>query len=649
MHNLFDREWLIANRLGGYASGTVCGANTRRYHGLLVAAFNPPTDRRVVVAKIEERVFVNGTYHDLSSNQYSGVVYPNGTRYLNNFSNLPFPTWQYGMDNWKLEKRVCMVESSNTTLVSYTNSGKTPFFLELHPLYEDSDFHETFHENLFTDFYTEISKNRLTTYAHYGSKPLFTEWSSGEFIEARSWYRHIELPKERERGLDFVCDYYRIGYVKHELRPKEQLVLCLTLEVDVLQRDIKKLYSEENRKSGNKAVRKEQGFYTDLLRSGNQFLVKRKSTNSMSIIAGYHWFEDWGRDTMISMRGLTIATGNQLASKSILTTFYKSIDQGMIPDRFPDHSQDAVPYNTVDATLWLFIASYEYVIKFNDLPFVKRYMHILKGILDCHIAGTRYNIHVTKEGFLYGGQEDEQLTWMDAINKGNVITPRIGCPVEVNALWYNALKIYEAFCNDLKMEFDPKYKEICTRFETNFPKMFTNPQGTLFDVIVPNVTYDNCFRPNQLFCLSLPFSILEKQQQKNIFEAVREKLYTPYGLRTLDKENPNFRGAYKGNQSQRDNAYHQGTVWPYLLYEYYYAYFKLYGNTIKNKKRVVQELALLKDHFYNHQGLHCISEIFDGDEPKEGKGCIHQAWSVAALVRLYTEYELFGLDENQPN
>tara|TARA_R110002051_G_scaffold104456_2_gene177123 strand:- start:4912 stop:6846 length:1935 start_codon:yes stop_codon:yes gene_type:complete len=643
MKYLFEQEWLVTNGLGGYASGAVCGANTRRYHGLLVAALNPPTDRRVVVAKIEERVFINGTYHDLSTNQYSGVVYPNGSKYLNNFDNLPFPTWQYAMDNWKLEKNIFMAQDSNTVLVSYKNAGETSFFLELHPLYDDSDYHATFHENQFTDFYTEISPTQLKTYSHYGSKPVFTRWSTGEFTEARSWYKNIELPKEHDQGYDFVCDYYRIGYVKYELKPNEQLTLVFSLEEDVITSDIEKLYSKEKRNLEGGKIKKGQGFYGNLLRSGNQFLVKRNSTDSMSIIAGYHWFGDWGRDTMISMRGLTIATGNKAVSKSILSTFYRSIDQGLIPNKFPDQSQDYIDYNTIDATLWLFIASYEYVLKFNDLPFVKKHINILKGLLDCHISGTRYNIHVTEEGFLFGGQESEQLTWMDAIVAGKVITPRIGCPVEVNALWYNALKIYEVFCNDLKIEFGAEYADICNRFETNFSKMFTNPEGTLFDVIVPNVTYDNCFRPNQLFCLSLPFSLLEKAQQIKIFEAVREKLYTPYGLRTLDKEDTNYHGKYEGNRLQRDQAYHQGTVWPYLLFDYYHVFFKLYGATIENKKKVVRELALLKDHFYNQQGIQCISEVFDGDDPKEGKGCIHQAWSVAALIRLYTDYELFNV------
>lgn len=641
----YDREWLVTNGLGSFASSTIKGANTRHYHGLLVAAFNPPTDRMVMVAKIEERVLLNGQYLDLSTNQYPDVVHPNGMQYLNNFEANPLPHWQFGSDDWQLEKSICMVEGSNTTLVNYTNTGDTPLVLELHPLYAYTDYHGTFHENPSFNFYTELAPDHLKTYPQYGAHPVFTKWSGGDYSEARNWYKNIQLPKSQKRGLDYVCDYYRIGFLKKELKPSEQLTICFSTEENILQKKLISLWTTQKQKSVSKPLESASIFYDDLLNAGNQFLVARRSTKSESIIAGYHWFTDWGRDTMISMRGLTIATGRKAASKSILSTFYKSINQGMLPDRFPDND-DAVDYNTIDATLWLFISTYEYYLKFGDSVFIKKYLKALQGVLDWHIKGTRYNIRVTEEGFLYGGQEGKQLTWMDAIVDGKVITPRIGCPVEVNALWYNALKIYGFFCKELKMPADIKYDEISTKFETNFPKMFFNPEGTLYDVIVPNVSADSCFRPNQIFWLSLPFTVLNKAQQKNIFEAVKEKLYTPYGLRTLDMENPDFIGKYEGNQWLRDHAYHQGTVWPYLLYDYYHAFFRVYGKSKKNKLKVKVELTDLEVHFYNHEGLHCISEIFDGAEPYEGKGCIQQAWSIAALIKLYADYELYKLDEH---
>ncbi|MCK0146610.1 amylo-alpha-1,6-glucosidase [Arenibacter sp. F26102] len=642
MEDFFNKEWLVTNGLGGYASGAVNGANTRQYHGLLVAALEPPTDRMVVVAKIEERVLLDGQYHNLSSNQYPKVVFPESGHYLKSFDVNPTPSWQFAGNNWDLYKNIKMIPGSNTTVVTYTNNGIAPLVLELHPLYAYNDFHTTFHEASSYNFFTEFNEGHLKTFPKYGSQPVFTGWTSGQFFEDRSWFKNIILPKGKSRGLGSLCDYYRIGYLVHELQPGEDLTLYFTVEDDIIKNGLKNLPALGNEKQKSRNKKLQTGFFKDLMASGEQFLVQRKSTNSMSIIAGYHWFTDWGRDTMIAMRGLTIATGNQALSNSILNTFFKSVDQGMIPDRFPDNAKDPVHYNTIDATLWLFVASYDYHQKFKDLQFLKSHISILKDILDQHISGARYNIHITEEGFIYGGEPNVQLTWMDAIVGGKVITPRIGCPVEINALWYNALKIYENFCSVLKVEIDACYLSLVTRFETNFTKYFTNPQGTLYDVIVPGISQDNTFRPNQIYCLSLPFTVFNIDQQKSIFEAVKHRLYTPFGLRTLDQDNPDYKPNYEGNQWSRDHAYHQGTVWPFLLYEYFQSFFNIYGTTLENKKKVLSELEPLKEHFYFYNGIHCISEVFNGDDPKEGKGCIHQAWSVAAIIKLYVDY---GLDK----
>jgi|TARA_R110002020_G_scaffold398057_2_gene608074 predicted glycogen debranching enzyme len=642
LENLFKKEWLATNGLGGYASGAVNGANTRQYHGLLVAALEPPTDRTVVVAKIEERVLIDGQYHNISTNQYPKVIFPDGGKYLKNFDVDPSPTWQFADSDWDLRKNVQMISGSNTTVLTYTNNGNRPLVLELHPLYAYNDFHTTFHETPCYNFFTEFNNDHLKTYPEYGSNPVYTGWSAGHYFEARCWFKNIILSKGKARGLGSVCDYYRIGYLVHELQPGEDLILYFTIEENIVTEGIEKTLSLNNKNSTGNKENLVPGFFKDLMLSGEQFMVQRKSTNSMSIIAGYHWFTDWGRDTMIAMRGLTIATGKKELSKSILNTFFKSVDQGMIPDRFPDNAKDPVHYNTMDATLWLFVASYDYQKKFEDIAFVKDHIEILKNILDQHIAGARYNIHITEEGFIYGGECKVQLTWMDAIVGGKVITPRVGCPVEVNALWYNALKIYENFCEILNVDIESGYLELIAKFESNFTKFFINPQGTLFDVIIPGISQDNALRPNQIYCLSLPFGVLDNDQQRCIFEAVENKLYTPYGLRTLDPDSPEYKPNYEGNQWSRDHAYHQGTVWPFLLHEYFQAYFKIYGTSTENKKKVMLELEPLRKHFYQDNGIHCISEIFNGSEPQEGKGCIQQAWSVAAIIKLYID---FGLDK----
>ncbi|MET4082899.1 putative glycogen debranching enzyme [Pedobacter sp. UYP30] len=641
MNNTEQQEWLITNGLGGYVSGSVAGANTRSYHGLLIASLEPPTDRYVLVADIEEKITIGGLDCYLQENRYFGKAAVENPPHLIYFSVADFPTWSYGKnDDWRLEKSIYMKQKSNTVMVRYKNVGKSLFALTLHPLYAFSNFMATFTENTKTDFYSEIDSNTIKTFAQYGTKPLFTAWNNGSFTEQRTWYKNIVLAEEKDRGYGSLCDYYQIGVLEQSLAPGEEIILAFSLEkpIEVKQLEIEVAKIIAERQKGSEGIK--NGFYKNLLASSTQFLVHRNSTKSESVIAGYHWFADWGRDTMIAMRGLTIATGKKEISKSILLAFLGSLSEGMLPNRFPDYSGDEVEYNTIDATLWLFVSFFEYHQKFKDDAFAKKHLKVLKSILDKHLAGTRYNIHVTEEGFLYGGENGVQLTWMDAKVDGKVITPRIGCPVEINALWYNALKIYEFFCNRFDVPFDSKYAGVLSKLEGNFVKMFSNQAGTLYDVIVPGKTVDDSFRPNQLFAISLPYTLLNKTQQKKIFEAVKEKLYTPYGIRTLDINNPSFKEVYFGDQQHRDDAYHQGTVWPFLLYEYFSAELRIYGSSVARRKRVFKALEKIRDHFYSDAGIHCISEIFDGLNPKHGKGCIQQAWSVGAILKLYEDFNL---------
>ena len=642
MNDIFNKEWLVTNGLGGYASGTVVGANTRRYHGLLVASENPPTDRRIVVAKIEERVFQQDTYFDLSANQFPGVVYPKGYEYLHSFERIPLPCWQYKTENWHLEKTIFMVYGSNATVVEYSNKGDRPFRLEAHPLFADYEYHQGFRENGFYDYYTEPQEHRLKIYPHFQGKPIFMRWSKGDFIQARNWYKNIQWPMEAYRGYDAVADYYRIGYLTYDLKPGESLFMVFSTKELVGSRSPADLKEEElNRIKELKNISTENVFFNDLLTSADQFLVQRKSTGSETIIAGYHWFADWGRDTMIAMRGLTIAIGDKNASKSILTTFFKYLSEGMLPNRFPDREGDEIEYNTLDAPLWLFIAMYEYHQKFHDAAFIEGHLNDLEDILQHYINGTRYQIHVTDEGFLYGGQEGVQLTWMDAKVDGEVVTPRIGCPVEINALWYNALKAFDFFCQELSKGTPEEYLVLARKIKHNFKDHFVNGHGTLYDVVIPGGTPDNTFRPNQIYVASLPFSLVDMATERKIVQQVGEKLWTPFGLRSLAVDNENYKGHYRGNLWQRDHAYHQGTAWPFLLGEYYSALLKTNKNTEKAREKVVKELEPLRNHFYNENGIQAISEIFDGDGPHEGRGTIQQAWSVGAILKLYVDFKLY--------
>lgn len=642
--SLLNLEWLETNGIGGYASSSVVGANTRKYHGLLVAANNPPADKKILIAKVEERVLSKNAYSDLSVNKYVGAVHPTGQQFLKEFNRLPVATWEYGGKGWSLQKKLFMVPGSNTTVLIYENTSKKSFEIEVHPLLVFKNFHAAFSKNDF-DFYYEKAGNHIKIHAYPDSMPFFMDWSQGEFLEDRAWYENIKLEKEEYRGQESIEDYYRIGYLKTDLKKGQHLKLVFTTEESFLDKtahDLEKSKLKHLESLRDKKI--QDTFYNDLLISGNQFLIDRKSTNSKSIIAGYHWFMDWGRDSMISMRGLAIATGDKYASKSILSTFTKYLDQGMLPNRFPDEDGQDVEYNTIDATLWLFVALYEYHKKFGDAAYIEENISALENILLAHVRGTRYDIHVTPEGFLWGGEQGWQLTWMDAKVDGYVVTPRIGCPVEINALWYNALCIYEEFCESSYFGVHKEIGGIKERFKSNFADYFLKDEGYLNDVVIPNQDPDKSFRPNQLYAISLPFSILNKAKEKTILAQVGDKLLTHYGLRSLEMDNPEFKGTYAGNQWDRDTAYHQGTVWPFLLMEYWQAYLNVNGSNKETRKAVVKALEPLKNHFYNADCIMGISEIFDGKSPYSGRGCIQQAWSVAALIKLYSEHKLHEIE-----
>lgn len=537
-----------------------------------------------------------------------------------------------------------MVPNSNTTVLVYENTSKNSFEIEIHPLLVYKSLHSTFSKNDF-DFYYEKEDKHMKIYAYPDSMPFFIDWSKGEFVEDRAWYENFKVEKEEYREQQSVEDYYRIGYLKTTLKRGQRLKLVFTTEDTQLDRAVSGLEKKKMKhieRLGNKEIK--DTFYNDLLFSGNQFLIDRKSTNSKSIIAGYHWFMDWGRDAMIAMRGLTIATGDQKSSKSILSTFLKYLDGSMLPNRFPNQKGNDVEYNTIDASLWLFIAMYEYHKRFDDAAFIEENLGTLENILLAHIRGTRYDIHVTPEGFIWGGKEGLQLTWMDARVDGYVVTPRIGCPIEINALWYNALCIYKQFCDNGYTEVHDEISGIRERFKSNFTEHFLNEEGYLNDVVIPTQGPDKKFRPNQIYAISLPFSILGKESEREILKQVGEKLLTDYGLRSLATDDPEFNGHYGGNQWDRDTAYHQGTVWPFLLMDYWQAYIKVNGANKESKKAIVKGFEPLKEHFYNTNCIMGISEIFDGESPTEGRGCIQQAWSVAALLKLYAEHQLYDIE-----
>jgi predicted glycogen debranching enzyme len=632
-----NKEYIVTNGIGGYSSSSLCGMNTRRYHGLLVASLNPPVERYVVVSKIEETIIQsNGEIINISTNQYPGTFYPNGYMHQHRFTKQPIPTFFYKLESGlQVEKSICMAYGSNTTIVAYFNSGSVDFELNMNPFYVLRDYHSLNAETQVNAYATEINDNYIAIGYHGMPQKVYCKIRNGVFKDSKAIYYNVEYFQEQSRGFDFAENMFSAGSFSTHLKPGESVQIVFSLEEAILQQHPQNLIAEEIIRLQNIAVDEKNTFLKDLIISGNQFIVDRKSTNQKSIIAGYHWFTDWGRDTMIAMRGLTIATGEKEISESILTSFLANLSEGMLPNRFSDKNE-APEYNTADATLWMFVVLYEYYQKFKDLDFIQRYFEQLKEIITTHINGTRYNIKVNEDGMLYAGEEGVQITWMDAKVGDFVVTPRIGYTVELNMLWYNTLKIFDFFSKALQNT-SFLVDIYINKIENNFHQYFWNDYSFLNDVISADKHADQSFRPNQIYAISLPFTLLNEMEGIMVLHSMKEKLLTSYGLRSLSTDHEKFIAEYKGDSWHRDNAYHQGTVWSFLLPEFCLGWLKQYQYSVTAVKQVRQWIAPLEDHFYNHNGIEAISEIFDGLNPSDGKGCIQQAWSVGMLIKLLKE------------
>lgn len=628
---LNSKEWIYTNGIGGYSSSTITGCNTRRYHGLLVASLNPPTDRKVLVSKLEEKITDTADKSfELSTNQYSGSIHPEGYQLLHSFKRKPFPVSSFKTGKCRLEKTTFMVQGTNTVVVEYFNRGKEAFELSVVVFLTNRDYHSLIKENTSYNFWTAGTGDTKTIYAYHGGDPVYINHGNGQWQQKGYWHKNYEYIREKERGLDFNDDTYATGEIAYHLDPGAKAYIIFSTEKEMKHAKGEYLKQQELEYVKSSSANTKDIFFNDLVTAANQFVVKRKSTNSSTIIAGYHWFADWGRDTMIAMRGICIALHKKEEAKSIIRTFLQYIDGGMLPNRFPDLGEEP-EYNTIDATLWLFVVLHDYFETFKDKEFLEEVYPKLTEIIESHIAGTRYNIHVTPEGLLYGGEGIAQLTWMDARIEDYVVTPRHGCPVEINILWYNAIKIYATFSKRLKKK--NSFTTYIKLFENNFHSFFWNEDDYLNDVVVPGSSPDISIRPNMIYAVSLPYTVLDDRQQQKVVTLVYDKLFTQYGLRTLEKDLPGFKPKYEGDTWHRDNAYHQGTVWPFLSGEFFTAYLKTNSFSKKSIAQVKKWMDPLQEHFYNDVCLYGISEIFDGDEPTTGKGSIQQGWSVGALLK----------------
>lgn len=634
-----SREWLETNGIGGFASGTISGANTRRYHGILTAATKPPLGRITMVSKFEETLTVDGVAYDLSANQFPGAIYPDGYKYLKSFRLDPFPVWTYEIDGLQLEKKVFMVHSQNTTVCCWSiiegkpDSVKKDAKIELaiKPLLSFADYHALQHENPDTSLNYSVGENAISVHPDDEMPSLFFHHNAQAVERTGFWYRDFEYAIEKERGFDYREDLFQPFALRFDLDEPATIIVSLNDKEPASSQDLEMEELFRREKLVNLAG-EASDFTQQLLLAADQFIVSRG--DGQTIIAGYPWFSDWGRDTMISLSGLTLTTNRPEIAKNILLEFSKHISEGMLPNRFPDAGSEA-EYNTVDATLWYFEAIRAYAEKTDDYAFVQEHLYgKLADVIAWHLAGTRYNIHVDTDGLLDAGEPGAQLTWMDAKIGDLVITPRTGKAVEIQALWYNALRIIADLAGRFgNVEDKAKYDAMADLCKLSFNAVFWNEtEECLFDV-VENGNRDGSVRPNQIFAVSLPHSMLDKERSRKVVEKVEAELLTPVGLRSLSPKDKNYCPIYEGSPFQRDSAYHQGTVWGWLIGPFVDAYRRVNGYDAASEERISEILSGFKSHF-TEAGIGQISEIFDAEPPHKPRGCPAQAWSVAEVLRV---------------
>jgi len=656
-----SREWLVSNGIGGYASGTVAGLLTRRYHGLLIAALNPPLGRTLLVTKLDETVHYNRQSYSLSTNRWTdGTVSPGGYYHIEQFFlDGTTPVWQFGFSDVQLEKRIWMQPGSNTTYVQYTlNRATQSLQLTLQAFVNYRDYHGSTQSNGWQMDVEPIDQG-IQIAAFPGATPVYLLSNSASVTPAHEWYYSFDLAAERDRGLSDREDHLHAATFDITLNPGQSFTIVASTEK---QPNLNGAVAFKSRSAheqklirlfeANRPIhaKKTPDWINQLVLAADQFVVVRETEGvdsrlgdperfllnesvGKTVIAGYHWFGDWGRDTMISLPGLTLSTGHSEVARSILRTFSKYVDQGMLPNRFPD-AGDVPEYNTVDATLWYVESIRQYYDATGDDDLLIELFPVLSDMINWHCCGTRYNIHLDpSDGLLYAGEAGVQLTWMDAKVGDQVITPRIGKPIEINALWYNALRTMAKFARQIGKPHQ-EYEAIADRTLARFSRFWNEADGYCYDVIDSPSGDDASLRPNQIFAVSLPHSPLSFNQQRQVVDICGRMLLTSHGLRSLSPNHPQYSGHYRGNPSERDRVYHQGTVWGWLLGTFALAHLRVYSNAAQAH----QFLEPMANHLAAH-GLGNLSEIFDGDAPMIPAGCIAQAWTVAEVLRAWLAIE----------
>lgn len=633
-------EWLETDGRGGYASSTAACANTRRYHGLLVVARRPPTDRIVLLSRLEELVLMpDGACYELAANHYPGIIHPRGYRYLEEFRLDPWPLWRYRLGSTILTRELFVAREPGATVLRYRVEGGEAV-LEVRPLVAGRDFHALVMENDVV-VPTAAAEPGLVVYQPYpGIPPLFLSHDGGEWRHDGHWYRQTIYSRETERGLDDREDLYNPGVLSISLRPGTTWSMaCATAPVPV--REAEEWATTEVARRG---IMAQAGRHTGgddpaladlgarLGLAAEAFLVRRGEGET--ILAGYPWFADWGRDAMISIPGLCLALGQTERAAAVLRVFAGHLRAGLIPNHFPD-SGGPIPddhYNAADASLWFIEAVAALAAAGGDSH---EFWATVHEIIRAYQEGTSFGIGMAEDGLIHQGTAGVQLTWMDAKVDGHVVTPRAGKAVEINALWYNALQQAAELARKIGNDAAP-YEKLAHRVRDAFQKFRYREGGYLYDLIDPAGHPDSALRPNQLFAVSLPHSPIGNHEAAGVVAVVERELLVPLGIRTLAPGSPGYRGRFQGSRRARDTAYHCGTAWPWLLGPFITAYLRVHGKGEESRRHLRGLLEPVRTHLLE-QGLGQVAEVVAGDPPNRPGGCFAQAWSCAELLRVLPE------------
>jgi len=653
------REWLVTNGLGGFASGTLSDSVSRRYHGLLVAALPAPLGRTVMLSRLQEKVIINDQSIFINEQELFDLPISKARLYLKEFRlDMGLPVWVYQVGEFVLEKRIILQRARNTVLINYTLlEGPSSLEIELRPAIHFRPLEATVDQDIINATqYTLTTKDNIYRIQGANYPPLLMQIMGSEHsfnIDHRRW-DNIYFRLEYERGYPSVGKHWSPGFFKLELQQGKSItVIATTEEEDRLPPSFDELFKIEMERRSHliamAAPHLHRAEHAELILAADQFIItpggrveeanraRDAGEEAKTIIAGYHWFTDWGRDTMISLEGLTLATGRYSEARHILHTFANYIRDGLIPNMFPEHDKTGL-YHTADATLWFFHALHRYLHFTQDRETLRDILPKLISIINHHIAGTHFNIGVDpKDGLLKQGAEGYQLTWMDAKVGDWVVTPRRGKAVELNALWYNALRLMEVWLDEENDHAGAaQMRNHAERTRQSFNNRFWNETtGYLYDVVdgTDGLDDDSC-RPNQILSIALTYPVLDKKYWPAVVNQVKEQLLTPVGLRSLSPRHVDYKQHYDGDLYTRDAAYHQGTIWAWLIGPYIDALVKTYPENATQ----VQDLLI---GFYEHMseaGVGSISEIFDAEAPYAPRGCIAQAWSVAEVLRCLATY-----------